>query len=145
MTTTIGYAILADLGNIKIFSIDKTEQKTVSLHAFEAIENIEGHAKLSEIYSDKAGGYSNTISGGNSAYENKSDLERESRLIETLATFINTFAKQHNGKLYLSLSSPIHAQVKDNLTDATTSKIKVFLAKDLTHQKIGNVLKAFEL
>ncbi|MDX1796814.1 MAG: host attachment protein [Hydrogenovibrio sp.] len=145
MSTTIGYAILADLGNIKVFSVDKTEQKTVSLHAYQSIESIEGHGKLAELYSDKAGDYSNASAGGNSSFETKSDIERTNRLIESLSEFINAFAKQHDGKLYLSISKPIHAQVKDNFTDSTVAKIKVFLAKDLTQQKVDSILKAFEL
>ncbi|WP_024851255.1 host attachment protein [Hydrogenovibrio kuenenii] len=145
MSTTIGYAILADLGNIKVFSIDKTEQKTVSLHTYQSIESVEGHAKLAELYSDKAGDFANANAGGNSSFETKSDIERTNRLIDSLSEFINTFGKQHDGKLYLSISKAIHAQVKDNLMDSTLAKTKLFLAKDLTQQNIESVLKAFEL
>ncbi|BBN59776.1 hypothetical protein EI16_03050 [Hydrogenovibrio marinus] len=145
MSTTIGYAIVADIGNIKVFDIEQTEQKTVSFHAYQSIESIEGHAKLSEIYSDRAGGYSNSIAGGHSSFENKSEIERKHHLTESLSEFINAFAKQHDAKLYLSISKPIHNQVKKGLNDLTLSKIKVFLAKDFTHQNVENIQKAFEL
>lgn len=145
MSTTIGYAILADLGNLKVFSIQQTDQKTNSLQAYESVDNIEGHAKLSEIYSDKAGDYSNAVSDSHSTFETKSGMEREARLIESLAEFINHFAKQHPGKLYISISKPIHAQIKDNLNDSTLNKIKVFLGKDLNRQNVGSIMGAFEL
>ncbi|WP_321323518.1 host attachment protein [Thiomicrorhabdus sp.] len=145
MNTTIGYAILADLGNIKVFSIDQTEQKTVSLHAYQSIENAESHAKLSEIYSDKAGNFSNSVSSRQSSYESKEGMKQTQQLIENLSAFINEFAEQHNHKLYLSVSNPIHTQIKEKLSDSTLAKIKAFLAKDLTQQKIENIMKAFEL
>ncbi len=145
MSTTIGYAILADLGSMKVFSVQQTEQKTNSLQNYQSIDNIEGHAKLSEIYSDKAGDYSNSVAGGHSTFETKSGMERETRLIDSLAEFINHFAKQHPGKLYVSISKPIHAQIKDNLSDSTLNKIKVFLGKDLNRQNVDSIMGAFEL
>lgn len=145
MSTTIGYAILADLGNIKVFSIDQTEQKTISLHAYQSIESLEGHAKLAELYSDKAGDYANATAGGSSSFENKSNIERTNRLIEGLSKFINEFADTHKGKLCLSVSNPIHSQLKEKLSDSTLGKIKAFLAKDLTQQSVESVIKAFDL
>ncbi|WP_168188915.1 host attachment protein [Thiomicrorhabdus sediminis] len=145
MSKIIGYVLLADLGKIKVFTIQQTEQKTVSLQAYQSIESIEGHGKLSEIYSDKSGDYNNSTAGGSSSYETKSDLERTNRVVDGLAEFINQFAEQNKEKLYLSLSSPIHAQVEKKLKTSTTEKIKAFLTKDLTKQNVDTVMQAFAL
>ncbi|WP_040724821.1 host attachment protein [Thiomicrorhabdus sp. Kp2] len=142
--STIGYAILVDLGNIKVFAVNKSEQNSTSLQAYQSTENTEVRTKISELYSDKAGDYSNSVTGANSSYENKSDLEIKHRSIELISGFINEFADKHEEKIYLAISDPIHSKVETKLTATTKSKISKSLAKNLTQQNVDNVIKAFE-
>ncbi|WP_130538165.1 host attachment protein [Thiomicrorhabdus indica] len=143
--STIGYAILVDLGSMKVFSINKSTQNSISLQTYQVEENFESHAKISQIYSDKAGDYSNSVSDVGSSYENKSDIEIKKRSIDQLGDFINDFALEHKGKLYLAASAPIHAKVNEKLSSATKDKICKFLSKDLIKQNVSKVSAAFGL
>ncbi len=143
--STIGYTILADLGNLKVFAIKQSEQKSISLKEYESLENIQSEAKASDIYADRTGDHANSVSGQNSSYENKSDLEIKSRSIDSISTYINDFAKDHDGKIYLALADAIHSKIQAKLTDATQSKIAKLLPKNLNQQSSANIIKAFEL
>ncbi|MBO1924408.1 host attachment protein [Thiomicrorhabdus sp. 6S3-12] len=143
--STIGYAILVDLGNMKVFSINKSTQSSISLQTYQLEENFESLAKISQIYTDKAGDFSNSVSDVGSSYENKSDIEIKNRSIDHLGEFINEFANNHKGKLYLAASAPIHTKVAGKLSSQTKEKICKFLSKDLTKQNTDKVIGAFGL
>jgi len=141
----LGYAILVDLGNMKACEIHKSEQNNVSLQAYQSTDNLDSHAKTSDLVSDKAGENANSVTGSNSSYESKNDLEIKSRSIDAIGDYINEFAAEHDGKLYISVSEPIHAKVEEKFSASTKSKITKLLAKNLTQQSSNNVIKAFEL
>lgn len=141
--STIGYAILADLGNLKVFAINQSEHKSISLKQHNALENFESDAKASEIYTDKNGDYANSVSGQNSPYESKSDLETKNRSIDTISQFINSFAATHSEKLYLAITDPIHGKIQQKLASNTQSKIAKLLPKNLNQQNNSSIIKAF--
>lgn len=143
--STIGYAILVDLGKIKVFSINQSPQKNISLQNFQTQDIFESQAKTSEVYSDKAGDFSNSVNGNGSSYENKSDIEIKNRSIDLIGEFINNFVKEYQEKLYLAASAPIHAKVEGKLKQETKQKICQFLSKDLTNQGSDKVINAFGL
>lgn len=142
---TIGYAIIVDLGKMKVFSINQSAQKNISLQNCQTEVNFESYAKTSEFYSDKAGDFSNSVNGNTSSYENKSDIEIKNRSIEHIGEFINRFAREHKEKLYLAASAPIHSKVESKLLHETKQKICKFLSKDMTNQRTDTIISAFGL
>lgn len=143
--STIGYAILADLGNLNVFAINQSEHKSISLKHHESLENFESEAKASEIYTDRHGDVVNPANDQRNSYESKSDLEIKHRSIDSISKFINDFAAQHSDKLYLAISDPIHANIQEKLSDTTQSKVAKLLPKNLNQQSNDSIIKAFGL
>ena len=140
-----GYAITVDLGTIKVFAINKSEQNSVSLKAMQLEENLASQAKTSEIVTDKAGENANSVSGGNSSYESKTDLEIKSRSIDNIGQFLNQFIEQHDGDIFLAVSDPIHSKVDAKLNPNLKVRITKSLPKNLTQQSTDQIIKAFAL
>ena len=139
--------IVVDLGLVRAYRIDLTEQRTPRLQKLEQVVLEEGHSRLKDRVSDLAGRQGSRTQNGSSAPkadDHNLKLEAKRRLIRQIAGRITGIIQQNakNG-CWLAAPKEINLQILNELPAATRQRIQKTVPCDFTKLGPAEVLERF--
>jgi hypothetical protein len=142
------FVIVSDEREIKFFQV-RTEQhdenKRTTLDLLKDFSNIEGNQKISEVYSDKMGGFKDSTKHGGGTSEPKIDIEREKKHIKYIAGQMNELDTPEGAEIYLSAPQTILKRLEEEISSELRGKIKTILPKNLVNLPVDKILQEFDL
>jgi protein required for attachment to host cells len=149
--------IVADLGELKAFNVEKHEgivenemKISYSLEMLNDISYIDAHQRVQEIVSDSAGrlGTSETPNAGkwgsSTGEPHNLQTERRRRSLKDVANDINMIVKNEKPRqLLLAFPQELNGQLMDALTQETKSVLAKNVASDLVNIHTSEILSHF--
>ena len=141
--------IAVDLGHFKAYKVTKQELESAKIQLIESYDSLEGHGKLSDKLSDKAGrdGMAGGKNGAAKGYGEPHDmeLEMEKKAVRLIARDISALLrKEGQPKWYLAAGKKINGQILDNLDAAAKAKLDKNITSNLTKTDKSEIMKHFE-
>ncbi len=141
--------IVVDLGHFKAYRVSKAPMESTKTTLIESYDSVEGHGKLGEKLSDRAGrfrrgeGKKGAATGYGAQHNLK--LETEKRLIKLIVKDINALiAREKCKKWNLAAASRINRQIIDNLKPSVKTKLHKSITADLTKIDKSEILSFFK-
>ena len=139
--------IVADLGELKAYSIEKhegvVENEMKVSHSLKLINNenfINGRKKSGELLSDKGGNFENQT-----FEEHNQQTEREKRTIKEIAEDIEMIVKETNPReLFLAFPKEHNNELTNILGQETKAVLAKNVASDLVKTKQDKLLEYFQ-
>ena len=141
--------IAVDLGHFKAYRVTKKDLESPKIQLIESYDSIEGHGKLSDKVTDKAGrdGLAGGKNGAPKGYGEPHDmeLEMEKKAIKLIARDINTIIKKEGApKWYLAATKMINSQIIENLESDVKAKLDKNITSNLTKTDKTDIIKHFK-
>ena len=139
--------IVVDLGLVRAYRVDLTEQRTPRLQQLEQLVLDEAHSRLKDRVSDLAGRQGTRAQNSSSAPkadDHNLKLEAKRRLIRQIAARITDLIQQNakNG-CWLAAPKEINLQILNELPPATRERIQKTVPCDFTKLSPTEVLEHF--
>ena len=139
--------IVADLGELKAYSVKKSEgmvgNEIKTSHALEVINNIgyiDAHKKMGEVMSDSAGNFA-----GSAGEEHNRENERKKRSLKDLADDIDAVVENEKPKqLFLAFPGDSLTKLLEELSQNTKAILDKTIASNLVKTDKNKVLSHFE-
>lgn len=128
--------VVADLGSLKAYKIDKIEH--TGAHKLELVHDVQlehAHEKITDMVSDQGGRFANrgTAAGASAGERHNIEIEHRKRLVRQITDRIEKLlAIPEVHGCYFAASKEINHQVIDGLDTRTRAKIEKNLPVDLT-------------
>jgi hypothetical protein len=141
--------IAVDLGHFKAYRVTKKDLESPKIQLIESYDSIEGHGKLSDKVTDKAGreGMAGGKNGAAKGYgePHNMELEMEKKAIRLIARDINTIIKKEGApKWYLAATKMINSQIIENLESDVKAKLDKNITSNLTKTDKTDIMKHFK-
>lgn len=142
--------ITADLGHFKAYEVSQEFMGSKKVSLLKSYDSIEGHGKLGDRVSDKAGRFrkgGGSIKDAGQAYGDRHnmELEKEARLIKTIAKDISCLVKKNDCReWYFAAPSRIIKRIVENLDADALQKLAKAVDADLTKTSKSELLAYFE-
>jgi hypothetical protein len=141
--------IVVDLGHFKAYRVSKELLESTKITLIASYDSVEGHGKLGDKLSDKAGrfrraeGKKKAATGYGEPHNLKT--ENEKRLVKLIAKDIGSLiAREHCEKWDLAATSRINRLIIDNLKPAIKAKLHKSITVDLTKIDKSEILSYFD-
>lgn len=139
--------IVADLGELKVFNVKKSEgmvgkelKTSFSLEVINNLEYIDAHQKEQDRVSDSAGNFA-----GASGEEHNREIERKKRSINDIANDIDSIVGNEKPKaLYLAFPKDTISKLTDALSQDTKTILTKTVASNLVKTDKNKILSHFE-
>ncbi len=139
--------IVADLGELKIYSVKKSEgmvgNEMKTSHSLEVINNIgyiDAHKKMGEVMSDSAGNFA-----GSAGEEHNRENERKRRSLKDVADDIDAIVENEKPKqLFLAFPGDSLSKLLDGLSQNTKSVLTKTASSNLVKTDKNKILSHFE-
>jgi hypothetical protein len=141
--------VAVDIGHFKAYKLTKEPMESARIKLIENYDSLEGHGKISEKMSDRAGrfgtvGSKNGISTGSGEAHN-TELEHSKRMLKLIARDINSLILKGNyDGWYLAAGKKINGQIVENLDPTVKAKLEKNISSDLTKADKSAILGHFE-
>jgi hypothetical protein len=141
--------IAVDLGHFKAYRVTKKDLESPKIQLIESYDSIEGHGKLSDKVTDKAGreGMGGGKNGAAKGYgePHNMELEMEKKAVRLIARDINTIIKKEGApKWYLAATKMINSQIIENLESDVKAKLDKNITSNLTKTDKTDIMKHFK-
>ncbi len=139
--------IVADLGELKVYNVKKSEgmvgnEMKIS-HALEVINNIgyiDAHKKMGEVMSDSAGNFA-----GSAGEEHNRENERKRRSLKDVADDIDAIVENEKPKqLFMAFPGDSLSKLLDGLSQNTKSVLTKTASSNLVKTDKNKILSHFE-
>jgi hypothetical protein len=141
--------IAVDLGHFKAYRVTKKDLESPKIQLIESYDSIEGHGKLSDKVTDKAGreGMGGGKNGAAKGYGEPHNMEHEmeKKAVRLIARDINTIIKKEGApKWYLAATKMINSQIIENLESDVKAKLDKNITSNLTKTDKTDIMKHFK-
>jgi len=141
--------IAVDMGHFKAYRIPKSPIGKSKIQLIESYDSIEGHGKLSDKLSDKAGrdGMMGGRKGAAKGYgePHSMTLAIEKKLIKLIANDINSLLKrEHCEQWHFAAPKEINGRIIENLNPDIKAKVGKNIQANLTKFGKADILSHFE-
>ncbi len=139
--------VVMDLGLLKAYRLERTQQNTPRLVLVEELTTAEAHSKLTDKLSDQAGRYRVPTSNMAMSFgeRQKIDLEFRKRLVKQLAEQLSRLLNRDGvEECYVAASKEINHFILDALGHNERAKIVINLPADLTKVEKTELLDRFQ-
>ena len=141
--------IAADLGHFKAYRVRKAPMESPRISLIESYDALEGHARLSDQYSDRTGRFGNFKSnkGGTtgSGEPHNIELEKSRRIVRLIARVINSLvASDDCDGWHLAAGKKINGQIVDNLEPTVKARLEKKITANLTKVDRSEILEHFK-
>ncbi len=138
--------ILADLGELKVYRVKKSEailsnemKESYALDLIQDLGYIDAHQKVSDLVSDSKGSF-----GGSNTDEHNLEIERKKRSLKEIAKDINSVIEHEKPKqLFLAFSGDSLSQLVEQLNQNTKAILTKTVASNLVKTDKSKVLSHF--
>ncbi len=139
--------IVADLGELKVYNVKKSEgivsNELKTSHSLEIINNIsyiDAHKKMGEVMSDSAGNFAGSV-----GEEHNRENERKRRSLKDVADDIGAVVKNEKPKqLFLAFPGDSLTKLLDELSHDTKTILDKTIASNLVKTDKSKILSHFE-
>jgi len=141
--------VAVDLGHFKAYRVRKEPMESPRISLIESYDSLEGHARLSEQYSDKTGRFGNVKSRKGSTTgsgePHNIELEKSKRITKLIARVINSLvAGDDCDGWHLAAGRKINGQIIDNLDPTVRARLEKKITANLTKVDRSEILEHFK-
>ncbi len=139
--------IVADLGELKVYSVKKSEgllgnemKTSYTLEVLNNIGYIDAHKKMGEVMSDSAGNFM-----GSAGEEHNRENERKKRSLKEIADDIDIIVANEKPKqFFLSFPKDMLSKLVDGLSQNTKNVLHKTVSSNLVKTDKSKILAYFE-